>query len=360
MARQRSSWGCVQRLASGRYRLRWVEGGKRRTEIVWGTRREADDRLAAIRVEVGSERTRRVTMRQAHDAWYLPTLEDLAPATVKRRECVWRAHVEPMWGGRDLASIQPLEIQEWLMTMTEAIARNSLTVCRDCAGAATVYGGLRSNPFAADYRMPRSSRRVDGATWTLDGLREVWRCVAGTPVEAAVLLMAFGSARVGESLGARCAEVYTRESHGVTLAMVPIERQVMNDGGMSESLKNRWSRRTLAVPGRMGERLLAIAAAGGEWMSESLGSWLSQKQLRTAWAELVPPGLRHPMKNLRASWQTYMRWELKVSPEHIEKMMGHVGAGVTGRHYDKPDAEVFAEVVGAAYAARPFAEEWDT
>lgn len=360
MARQRSSWGCVQRLAQGRYRLRWVEGGKRRTEIVWGTRREADDRLAAIRVEVGSERTRRVTMRQAHDAWYLPTLEDLAPATVRRRESAWRIHVAPRWGGCDLASVQPLEIQEWLMTMTEPNARVALTVCRDCANAAIVYGGLRSSPFAADYRMPRASGRRDGEIWTIDGLREVWRCVAGTPIEAAVLLMAFGSARVGESLGVRRAEVYTCQSHGVTLAMAPIVRQVNGAAEVSEALKNKWSRRTLAVPGRMGERLLAIAAGGGEWMSESCGSWLSQKQLRTAWAELVPPGLRHPMKNLRASWQTYMRWELKAAPEHIEKMMGHVGAGVTGRHYDKPDAEVFAEAVGAAYAARPFAEEWDT
>lgn len=51
--KQRSTWGSITRLGKDRYRLRWWEerddGYVRRSEVVRGTRRAAERRLAEIR-----------------------------------------------------------------------------------------------------------------------------------------------------------------------------------------------------------------------------------------------------------------------------------------------------------------------
>ena len=77
---------------------------------------------------------------------------------------------------------------------------------------------------------------------------------------------------------------------------------------------------------------------------------------------------RHPASRLRSSWQTYMRWDWGVEPRYIEPMMGHLMPGVTGRHYDRPDARQYARIAAGAYAAHPYdapdgtkmGHRWDT
>jgi hypothetical protein len=43
-----------------------------------------------------------------------------------------------------------------------------------------------------------------------------------------------------------------------------------------------------------------------------------------------------------------------VAPHHIEALMGHRVAGVTGMHYDRPVAEQMAHVVADAYRRHPY------
>jgi hypothetical protein len=66
----------------------------------------------------------------------------------------------------------------------------------------------------------------------------------------------------------------------------------------------------------------------------------------------------HLFKNLRKTWQTNMRWVLRLPPWAIEPMMGHVGAGVTGRHYDKPSDKDFADMLAAAWLEVPFGDQY--
>lgn len=56
--KKRSTFGSVAKLSSDRWRLRWwadgPDGRKRRTEVVHGTRREAEDRMAEMRLAWGA------------------------------------------------------------------------------------------------------------------------------------------------------------------------------------------------------------------------------------------------------------------------------------------------------------------
>lgn len=376
MARRgmRSDWGSVQEVERGRrYRIRWwaetPEGYRRCSETVRGTRRDAHDRLAALRLE-HSQDAPCPTVGECWGRWFLPDFErrvsegDAAPSSLMQYRSVWGRHVAPTWEGVPADEVQPLAVQQWLLSLTSSQAQAATHLMRRVLAYPVRYGLVATNPMDAAYVMPArstSARRDDGI-WALEELGGLWRECRGEWFEAAFLLMAFGGCRVGESLGPLGADVEAREAAGVPLAVVRVERQVTNANAVSDALKNEWSRRAVVVPGPPGERLCAISRAVGDgWLTgDGLGGHARQDRLRGAWDGMMRDTTlpRHPPKQLRPSWQTYMRWELRVPPYMIEPMMGHVGDGVTGRHYDRPMADQFCEAVAAAYAARPFAEGW--
>jgi hypothetical protein len=47
-----------------------------------------------------------------------------------------------------------------------------------------------------------------------------------------------------------------------------------------------------------------------------------------------------------------------MPPWLIEPVLGHRVQGVTGQHYDRPAAQMFAEAIAEAYRARPFDAGW--
>lgn len=378
----RSSWGCVQRLDKDRYRIRyWADlgdGYRRHTETVRGTRREAERRAAELRaaheVEPGAPRRKpsTVTVGDAWALWVLPEMEsrleagEIAPNTLRNARGSWERHIAPRWSAVPCRDVEPLDVQEWLLAMTADAARLARIVMGQVMGRALMFGACQSNPMLARYRMPRGVRRQDSGVYTLDGLRDVLRAVHGTEVEPPVVLAAFGSARVGESLGVLCSEVSLREVGGVPVALAPVVRQVGQDGVVTERLKNSQSRRTLAVAGPVGVRLYSLAreleSQGLAWLADDgLGAPVSQQTLNRRWTALLDAAgvERHPVKNLRNSWETSMHWALGVEPSMIERMMGHAGKTVTARHYDRPDEDAFAETAARAYAAHPYADTWD-
>ena len=54
-----------------------------------------------------------------------------------------------------------------------------------------------------------------------------------------------------------------------------------------------------------------------------------------------------------------MATETDIPGEVLEKMMGHVGRGVTGRHYLAMTDDALASIVSRAFSARPILVDWD-
>ena len=139
--------------------------------------------------------------------------------------------------------------------------------------------------------------------------------------------------------------------------MVNIVRQV-TPKGPSGKLKTRWSRRTIVIPGKMGERVLDISEKRDKWLTENgLGGFSKRGAYSGAFARgLEGAGVpTHPAKNLRPSWETWMHWTLRVPNDVIEPLMGHVPpmSRVTAVHYDRPRWEEIAGIVSKCYEARP-------
>ena len=373
--RMRSTFGNVQRIDRDHYRLRWWEliGGeyKRRSETVRGTRREAERRLAEIRASLDetARGPRRAvpTVGECYERWALPSMlrqvEEgrCAASTQRMRESSWRTAVAPRWAGVKVTDVRALDIQRWLDSMTEKPAVRALALLRAVLDQAALYEAVEVNVARRAYTMPRAHADSKDGAYSLRELDRIAQAAQGMPCEAAMLLMMFGSARAGESLGVKAEEVYQLEAHGVRMAVAPIVRQMGNDGRVTDHLKTAQSARPLIVPEPWGLRVVELAAeALGRsevWLCDrGDGTPIKQERLRAYWAKACETAGVEPKqpRAARRSWETYMRWDMGVEQSRIEQMMGHTLGGVTGAHYDKPTAQLFADAVGGAFSRKPF------
>lgn len=368
---KRSAWGALTQVDDSTWRIRYWSAGpdgyRRRSKTVRGSRLDAE-RVRSELMLLHSEDAPCPTVGEVWESYALPDLErrvedgDLAPDTLVQYRRWWRKHVTPTWGHVPCDMVKPLAVQQWLYGLTRSQAANATLVLAKAMDYAVRYGWAQTNPMRERYVMPGRSTVAerDKGTWTLAGLRGVWERLYGTWMEAAFLLSAFGSARVGESLGVLAGEVERHDLDGVPVALVPITRQVAHHGArMAERTKTVESARWLVLVGSAAARLCDIAESmPPDWplTNDGMGNVVSQGRFTDCWRR---EGMEHPYRNLRNSWQTWVRWELGLETRYIEVLMGHKLKGTTGQHYDRPHAEQLAAVVADAYRARPFDAGWD-
>lgn len=374
--KRRDSWGSIaydpkRKVGYIRYWASTDESGYRRhCKTVYGTRQEVEEERARLMLDHSGDAPC-PTLGQVYEKWYLPDRErqhesgDLSTKTMEQDASLWRAHVSKRWKDVPCDQIRPLDVQQWITsTLSGATAGSAVNQGKRILEYAVRYELIPSNPMAVKFVLPSKStiRQRDDYVWSVTELGELWRnhCY-GKFWEGAFLCSAFGSARVGESLAPLSDEVWTTERNGVFVAVVPIRAQVSNTTKRIETeLKNTWSPRDIVIPGRIGMRVAQIADenAGTYLTSDGVGGFVKQRKLWEMWTRELGADA-HPFKNLRKSWETYSKWYLRITPEMIERMMGHVGNGVTSHYYDRPETEHFIDVLTEAYANKPFAEGWD-
>lgn len=369
---RRASWGSITEVERGRrYRIRWWgkdgDGTYRRmTCTVRGTRHEAEKRRSELMLE-HSDEAPCPTIGDVWERYAVPDLErrvedgDVASNTLTQYTRWWAKHVEPRWGDVPCDSVRPLAVQQWISGLTLSQAQNATLVLRKAMDYAVRYEWCRSNPMREKYLMPSKSTvdRRDKGIWTLPELEHAWKRVWGTWMEPAFLLSAFGSARVGESLAPLACEVELRLVDDVPVAVVPIVRQVEHNGRrVASRMKTDESSRVIVMAGKAATRLHEIANnTEPSWYltNDGFGGTVSQDRYTSNWKKL---GMEHPYRNLRNSWQTWMRWDMRVPVHFIEAMMGHKLKGTTGQYYDRPQADMFADVIADAYRRNPYDSGW--
>lgn len=371
--RMRAAWGSVAEVSPGVWRIRyWGKDPatgeyRRRSRTVRGTRVDAERARASLMLE-HSDEAPCPTVGEVWETRVLPDLEqrvadgDVSASTVQQYRNWWGKHVEPRWGSVACDSVRPLEVQQWLSGLTRSQASNAMLVAKKAMDYAVRFGWAPTNPMRENYLMPARSTvsARDKGVWTLSELGGVWRRVRGSWMEPAFILSAFGGCRVGEAMAPRARDVVLREVDGVPVAVVSVTAQVEHHGRRLDTrMKTSDSARVAVVAGRAALVLAAIAASlPPDWplTNDGMGGIVSQSRLGDGWRRL---GMEHPFRNLRNGWQTWMRWELRVAPHFIEPMMGHRLKGTTGAYYDRPQADVFCEVMADAYRRHPYDASWD-
>lgn len=388
---RRSAFGSIEEVERGkRYRVRWWgdshDGGgyRRHSRVIRGTRKEAEEFRSLMHVRHGEDAPC-PTVGEAWELWYRPDCdralavwererrpgkrgESMKPQTHMQVMSTWRAHVGPRWVDVPVSGVRHADVQEWLLTKTEQVAKRCLTMLRGILRHCVMNEVIDHNVADFDYRMPSRATKADHGVWSLDELNEeLWPAVWGRLCEPMFLLSAFGSCRTGECLAPMLEEIESVEAPEMTLAVVPILRQVYNEGGVSDEddLKNQWSPRTVVIPEPWSLRVLQLRdeslARGDVWLSDDgLGEPMPQKRVRKDFYEaLRTAGIptRQP-RALRRSWRSWMA-VTGVSREVMEKMMGHVGEGTTGQHYLQLDAELISKELCRAMGGNKIEVGWD-
>lgn len=365
--KQRRAWGHIdERIPGKKYVLRWYEntdtGRKRRCETVRGTYRQACARMAEIEV-LHSKDKPTPTLETACNMWYLPWLETrletgkIKQETADKYRKALYAHVLPRWRNTPVTAIKPIDIQSWLLEMNNNNARRSLIVAKTIVDFAVKYELAPSNKFAVGYELPQMKSQKEGTMYNLAQANEMFDHMHGTACETAFILQLFGSARVGESLAVRKAEVTSVEHMGMTFALVPIIRRMSNDNHLMPDgdLKTAESARTLIIPEPYSTRLLDLSTGGAmpdsEWLCPSVdGTCMTYAQFFRAWSRESAPH-KIPPSNLRRSWRTFAQYEWGLDYDTCEVLMGHKLRGVTGEHYLKPSTAQLLDKVARAMKA---------
>ena len=368
MPRRRSTWGSNTDAGGGYRRLRyWADehdgrGYVRHSKTIKGTRRQGDEELARLRVAHSQDRPV-PTVRQAYEMWWLPdALAKVESGRISRQTLVnyqsrWKAHVCPALGDLPVSDVRPLVLREWLQGMSAGVSNQAVVMLRQILDLCVLYECIESNPARGVIPTATRPKAVlrDKTTYTAEEMEGALAAVRGTAAYVPAILCGLGSCRVGEALGVRCDEVEEVEANGMTVAVVPVTRQVGRFGDVSDTLKTDGSERVVVIPEPWSLDVLEAARAKqpGGWLTpDGVGGPLPQDALRRVWARADIGDLpRAPFRNLRNSWRTIMRWELGVSEDILEKLMGHVGRGVSAAYYDRPRAEYFADVVSKAWLA---------
>ncbi len=302
MTRQRRAGGGVDRLPSGRYRVRIVTpDGRRLSHGTFPTKRAAEAAYAR-------SLTDQADGKPAHpSAATTPTLADYAPAWVEARltnrgeplrprvrdlyATQLRLHILPALGSIRLARLTTAKVRAWYADLRgpdgpgASTAAKCYRLLRSILTTAVEDGLIPANPCTikgagvepADERPIPS---VDQAHQLAAAIHPRMRC--------AVLLAAFVGLRKGELLGLRRGDV-DLDGHEIAIAQ---QRQLDRSGThLVGPPKTDAGRRTLAIPATLVDELrdhldsYAQPGADGYVFTGHKGGPLAPHVLQDAWAK---------------------------------------------------------------------------
>lgn len=365
---RRRPFGSITTVTRGKHVIRWTQdtpqGRKRLSKTVYGSFRDADAELAAIRSATDASAS--PTVGKVHDElWWPAVMRRVESGKLKRKSAdmyarVWVVHVAPRWAHVPLSEVRRIDVQDWLLGITQGDGKLSIVVLRGIMVEAVRMELIgSSNLTGVTFEFGGKSMERSKAVYTLAEAESMLSRLRGSQCEAAYILACFGGMRTGESLGAMCAEVYEVMADGMRFAAVPVSRQMPESGSTPEEwTKTAQSRRTALVPDPYASRLMEIRAGrmadGIEWLSHREdGLPMSKGMLDWAWGRDAGES-RIPFANLRPSWRTFAEFEWGVPSDTLEVLMGHALPGVSGRHYIRPDVDALALSMARAMRERGY------
>ena len=313
-----------------------MDGKQRRKQrTIHGTRADAEAAGAALDAEMGANRA--LGSKLTIGAWYRQYLRshDLDPATVANYEDLWRVHIGPRFGARELCDPPAAEVQAWADSMTRGTAQHAVKLLRAVLRDAWYMGMLPSEPMRRPVRYPDPDNgKLD--VWTAKEALDALSKLKGRSVEACVLLMLGAGLRRSEACAVQWSDV---ERDGAVLR-IRIDKGARRADGKT---KNTSSIRYVAMAEPFASRLEQLRKKDGRVVT--IEPRTAAAYWRLAFSEGALKGMRYiPMKNLRHTNASLMH-EAGVPDVANSQYHGHADLRTDYRHYLSPEG---AAVDGAA------------
>lgn len=323
---------------------RGADGKQRRSyRTVHGTRADAEAAGAALDAEMGANRA--LGSKLTIGAWFEQYLRshDLDPATADNYRTLWRVHVAPRFGARELCDPPAAEVQAWADSMTRGAAQHAVKLLRAVLRDAWYMGMLPSEPMRRPVRYSEPDNgKLD--VWTANEALDALSRLHGYSVEPCVLLMLGAGLRRSEACAVRWSDV--ERSGGIT--RIRIDKGARRADGRT---KNTASVRYVAMPEPFGARLEELR---GEGPVVAIAPKTVSRYWHRAFSEGALRGMRYiPMKNLRHTNASLMH-EAGVPDVANSMYHGHADLRTDYRHYLSPEG---AAVDGAARTLSDYLSE---
>lgn len=340
---ERSTWGSKRKRGENSWELRYpLPHGAPGRETFHGTAREADRRLAELRIQYEGANSN-ITLDQFWRTFYLPEiLDNLAPSTIDGYKRVYAHDVEPVFGDYILTDITARNIQDWLLSMPKATAKHAKAVLSSILSRAFVLDFVEDNVAQRRYRYPQEAKRErSAASYTQVEMDEIYHAARGEIWEPAYILAAFGGASREESMSPLLDEI----SWDGDYAVIPIVRGIQRINGeiiIHDKPKNKYRAREIIIAPPYSRRLREIVndyrSRGYLWlMDDGFGNVLCPNNVANGsykrWF-IGKPYRYVPFGNLRKSYAAAMNAK-GVDGMVISNMLGHNQLSTTYAHYDQ-------------------------
>jgi integrase len=362
----RSTWGSIREKSKGAFELRYRVDGEYKSKTVRGSRKDAEKELALLRVKYEGSNRSQITINDFWDHVLVPECEmrianadgpqGMSPTTLRGYKSVYDTAIRQQLGEMRLDKLKAADVQAWLNNMTKGAASHAKAVLKLTMRRAEDLEYIDHHPMNKRYIMP-GTESGNGRTkdvYSLDELEGIFKDCAGEVWEAAFILSAFGGGTRNEVLGAKLEEIRFEQDERGLFAIVPIKRGVHfinKEVTVIERTKNEYRAAPLVIPEPYSVRLYELAQLGCNdgniWLTDDgfgepcnpdrvvarYKAWLSRSTYRYI-----------PFSNLRNAYSTMMHAR-GLEDSTVSKLMRHSNLTTDYRHYNRPDVEIFKDVL---------------
>lgn len=366
--------------AGPRYRVRYRKPDMKQTDKRgFKTKREAEVFLASVTISkaVGDyidPALSRVTVSHLAERWLAGKKPPaMKPSSYEPLEISWRVHVQPRWGNREIRSIVPSEVQEWVTGIGQPVGDQpgkSATVALRAHGVlagildmAIADGRMKRNPARGLKNMPRKAKRKAGRSYlTID---QVHALAGEARYPGLILVMVYCGLRWSEATALRVRHVNT-----VRRRLHVEENAVLVNNVVHVGTPKSYEFRYVPYP-RFLDAILVELAAGKGPDSLLLGDGLAHlrpSKTRDGWFDGAVSRVRavdatfpritsHDLRHTAASIAVSAGANVKA----VQHMLGHASAAETLDTYADlfpDDLDAVADRMDAATRAASVGKTW--
>ena len=370
----RSTFGSIRKRGKDVWELRWTVKGKRHSENVRGTKKQAENRLAEIRLAIKDGKRVCITIDQFVTKVWMPECErrvedgSLSPTTSRSYKAQYEHSIKPTFGDTSLADLRGDDVQNWLMTMSAGAASHAKGVLRIIMRRAYDLDYVQHHPMDRRYIMPKQmtkQRRTDDI-YSYDELVALADELKGTDIETPYLLAAFGGGLLSEVCGVRCDECEYKKITGAYYFIAPINRTVHWIDGevvVKNSTKTEYRQANLLIEEpfstRLSELLDVANMKGDTYLTDDgfgfpIDPSVVQRLFKKHFQHSQIPYI--PFSNLRNAYSTFLH-ERGIDASTVSKLMRHSNLQTDYKHYNRPTDEMLVHQLGAKVVGKLGAED---
>lgn len=344
--KQRRAFGRIRKLPSGRYQARYPgpDGILRPADRTFATKTDAGRWLDRKRIEIDEGRwidpaDGQTTVRDWAARWLAAVAPQLKHKTQASYRSLINSRINPVLGDRELSSLRPITVTEWVAQMRTAglsasRIRQAYRVVSQIMASAVDNELIAQTPCRG-VRLPRMPQTEPHILTQVEASKIV-RNATG-PHDLLIALLAFAGLRIGEAFALRRMDIDVpgcivhvdenlAEANGALVFDTPKthQKRVLN---IAPSLAKRLGAHLDTLPG--GDDALLFTNSKGnplrynEWRKSHF-----DPAVKAAGLTDVTP---HDLRASHASWVAD-----KYGVMTAARRLGHSNASVTTRHYARP------------------------